>query len=385
ILFSTILTDARRDSFTWVGPIAATDYVLLARAGEADRYADEPAQRAARIATISQYASELLLRQRGYARLVSGPDAATGLRRLMNGEVELLAVSTLTLPRLLADAGVAPGAVAVAATLSTDRYYFAFSRGSDPAAAAAWQAALDGLKRDGRFARMHDQWLPAAAAPGIMTLITEENPPVNYTHDGRITGYAPELVRELQRRVGNDDELQMMAWPRGYDLALHHPQVALFTTARTPERETLFHWVGPIAATHAVLYQRRGTTPVPDLAAAARLGKIATISGWANETALRRQGFTNLASCTSAAAAVQLLMQGEAQAVLLYDLTMAGIMREAQLAPDELQPAVVLDETDLYIALSRSTPAATVQAWREQCAAMVQDGTIDRLRRRWLQ
>ena len=57
-------------------------------------------------------------------------------------------------------------------------------------------------------------------------------------------------------------------WARGYRMATTQPDVGLFVTVRTPERETLFRWVGPIISTSTTLYARSGEAlPVTTLEA----------------------------------------------------------------------------------------------------------------------
>ena len=46
-------------------------------------------------------------------------------------------------------------------------------------------------------------------------------------------------------------------WVRGYELALSQPNTVLFSTTRTPARESSFHWVGPIAQDRVVLLAHR--------------------------------------------------------------------------------------------------------------------------------
>ena len=65
-------------------------------------------------------------------------------------------------------------------------------------------------------------------------------------------------------------------WARGYKMATTQPDVGLFVAVRTPEREQLFHWVGPIVSTSASLYARSGeASPVTSLEEARQLGRIA--------------------------------------------------------------------------------------------------------------
>ncbi|MGB5746824.1 MAG: transporter substrate-binding domain-containing protein, partial [Desulfobacterales bacterium] len=91
-----------------------------------------------------------------------------------------------------------------------------------------------------------------------LTIVSEENPPFNFIKDGILTGSSTEIVREIMRRLNLPAEIQVLTWARGYQLALSRPNVVLFSTARTQEREHLFHWVGPIYKVRFGFYAKRG-------------------------------------------------------------------------------------------------------------------------------
>ena len=95
---------------------------------------------------------------------------------------------------------------------------------------------------------------PAAA----MTLLTLEEPPLGYRNAvGELEGISIDLVRELQRRVGNKDPIQLYPWARAYRIAKTSSDVVLFTVTRNPEREALFHWLLRVNRNAWVLYGRR--------------------------------------------------------------------------------------------------------------------------------
>lgn len=92
-----------------------------------------------------------------------------------------------------------------------------------------------------------------------LMIISEENPPFNFIKDGIFTGSSTEVVREIMRRLNLPGEIQVLPWARAYQLALSQPNVVLFSTARTTEREHLFHWVGPIYKVRFGFYARKGS------------------------------------------------------------------------------------------------------------------------------
>src|SRR5262249_37736275 len=60
-------------------------------------------------------------------------------------------------------------------------------------------------------------------------------------------GLAVELAREVQRRVGSHEPIEVLPWSRSKALADHAPNVLLLTVLRTPEREReMMRFVGPL-------------------------------------------------------------------------------------------------------------------------------------------
>ncbi len=85
-------------------------------------------------------------------------------------------------------------------------------------------------------------------------LNTEDYPPYQ-TKDakGAISGENVKIVTELFKRAGIPLEIKMDVWQKSYETARTNAGQAVFTTTRTPEREPLFHWVGPLSVSRSVL------------------------------------------------------------------------------------------------------------------------------------
>jgi ABC-type amino acid transport substrate-binding protein len=59
--------------------------------------------------------------------------------------------------------------------------------------------------------------VPAAGpeTTGRLRILTADNPPLNFSKDGEITGLATEVVRELIRRTDTDGAIEMTTCPEG--------------------------------------------------------------------------------------------------------------------------------------------------------------------------
>ncbi|HMA10615.1 MAG TPA: ABC transporter substrate-binding protein, partial [Steroidobacteraceae bacterium] len=162
-------------------------------------------------------------------------------------------------------------------------------------------------------------------------------------------------------------------------------KVVLFSAERTPERESLFQWVGPVGKNSAILYAKKGSgIRINSLEDARKVAAIATTTNWFTEQQLKREGFKNLLSSPDPRANVRQLMNGEAQLSVFTDITIPEIAREAGYSMQDLEPVFTVTETDFYIAMSRDTPAEVVHAWQATLDDLKRDGTFERIYRRYL-
>lgn len=85
--------------------------------------------------------------------------------------------------------------------------------------------------------------LPARA----LVLLTEENPPLNFTRQGKVEGIGTAVVSEMVSRAGLKADIRVLPWAEAYAKAQSDADTCVFSTARFPARMPLFLWVGPIA------------------------------------------------------------------------------------------------------------------------------------------
>jgi polar amino acid transport system substrate-binding protein len=385
-LFATIMTQERKGRFQWVGPVTAMDVDLYARKGsEITVKTLEEAKKVGTIATIRDYATEQVLKNEGFENLQSHPDEEGAARALLQGEADLFISTGTTVADVLHNVGAGMEDVQSVFTVSSDFAYIAFSKETPPDLVARWQAELDAMKRDGSFNAIYTEWFPGRTPPGIYQLMTEEYPPITYMKNGKPSGFVTDMVRAIASRLRIPDNIRLTSWKNAYNTALLHPNVILFSAERTPEREALFHWVGPVGKNDAVLYAKRGSgIHINSLEEAKRIGAIATTTDWFTEQRLKREGFTNLISSSDPADNVRQLMNGEVQLSIFTDLTVPEIVKKAGYSMADLEPVNTVSRTYFYIALSKGTPMETVRAWQSALDDLKKEGTFETIYRRYL-
>lgn len=231
--------------------------------------------------------------------------------------------------------------------------------------------------------------LPSLAGSHFMStepfkVYTEISGKSAFYDKGELTGAGVEIVSEIMRRVGNGREVVVMPWARAYDFLLKEPNVVLFSTTRTEERDAKFHWVGPFFRFQWVLLVRKGSGIVINSLDDARQVKlIGTYIDDVRERFLLSQGFTNLESTTDNILNFRKLLHGRLDLVFS---TASGAIDTARLAgidPAEFEVAYVVREMDLYAAISDGSDPQQVKEWQAAFEAMKADGTFRTIHRKW--
>ncbi len=225
----------------------------------------------------------------------------------------------------------------------------------------------------------------ACSAAADLTIITEEFPPFNYTEAGRLTGVTTQVVQEITRRLQITSEIQVLPWARGYKRLLTEPNVVLFTTARTRERESLFHWVGPIYIFRLGFYARKtDALHIDSLEAAKHVRAIATYKDDFREQILKSLGFTNLDSSNSPQSNIRKLVSGRVDLWFFDNIGTPKMAREAGIDPNEFEEVFTFQQHYSFIAISKQTSPAIVRQWQAALDEMKSDGTFWWLTRKWL-
>lgn len=95
----------------------------------------------------------------------------------------------------------------------------------------------------------------ASAPPQNLTIYTEEHPPYNFLHDGKVVGINADILRAICKATNLQCKFVMLPWNRAYKNTLEDPRSGLISTSRTPQREALFLWVGPLVSSETWFYK----------------------------------------------------------------------------------------------------------------------------------
>jgi polar amino acid transport system substrate-binding protein len=90
-----------------------------------------------------------------------------------------------------------------------------------------------------------------------LTYYTEQLPPYNYQENGTLQGVSVDLLETVTEKMGNKisrENILLVPWTEGYQAVLTNNATVLFSMARTPQREDMFKWAGPVYTNRKVLF-----------------------------------------------------------------------------------------------------------------------------------
>jgi polar amino acid transport system substrate-binding protein len=219
--------------------------------------------------------------------------------------------------------------------------------------------------------------LPLPASPQTLHLTTESSYPSVYMEQGRVVGYATDKLREALRRAGIAYDIDLLPWPRAFANARGTASTCVYPTGRTPEREELFKWVGPVARTEWWLYGlARRDFAIATLADARGL-RIGAYNGDVRADYLKQHGFA-VDTVTNDDLNPRKLMLGRIDLWVTGPLVAQRKLRDLGLA-DEVTPVLMFNRVELYLACNPATPAGQLARLAAALEAIEKDGTARRI------
>lgn len=208
----------------------------------------------------------------------------------------------------------------------------------------------------------------APSRPYALEFLCEDIPPSNYLKDGRLTGISVDLLGAMWTRMGQPQgSIKVVPWARGYDAVLNKPGHVLFSMSRTPEREGLFKWVGPIFAVRNVLLARSGTRVLPKTLAEAKVLRIGTIKGDVVESFLLGAGFdpARIEGVSSLAQNFEKLRRGRVDLLAHSESTLMEFIRSSKENPRTYEVVLEVSRTENFYAFHRGVPDSVVEGFQK--------------------
>ena len=222
-------------------------------------------------------------------------------------------------------------------------------------------------------------------------LYTSESPPTEfYDEKKELDGFSVDVARELQRRVGNSKPIKLLPWKRAYQYGLESPNVGLFTASRNKEREDKFHWIIHLTTRKSAFYAHKDkddlnqskfqNASLEEFKSAYTIGVVREGN---REKYLIDHGYTNFESVNTEVINIKKLLRGRIDLVFLSSIEASSLLKNFGLSSNTIVPIFTVYQNDSYIMISKSTPLATVEKWQRVAEEMKNDGTFEKIVKKW--
>ena len=228
-------------------------------------------------------------------------------------------------------------------------------------------------------------------------MVAYEFAPLHMNKGGGAKGYVADLVKHAAERVASESDvtfepLRFYPWKRAMFIMDNTPNTLFFSIARTMAREDKFHWVSEVSPYELYLFRHGSRTDlqVDSLAEILRRKiKLGVAVGSNTEELLKANGFQvgrDFITYPHYRRGIPMLFRDRfAMMPLTLFVARANVCREGFSGRD-VEPVLRLDKLSkpLWMVFSRGTRRELVTRMRNAMTALIEDGTAERLRTRYL-
>ena len=237
-------------------------------------------------------------------------------------------------------------------------------------------------------------WLASTASAvdashSSIVLLTENFPPYNMAKNGKnfaqnenIEGIAVDILRETFKRADISYSMTLrFPWERIYHLALENPGYGVFVTARVPDREKLFKWVGPLGPDDWVLLAR-GDSPITLTSLEqARQYRVGAYKDDVIALSLEKQGL---------APVIVLRDQDNARKLQAGQIDLwatgdpAGQFLARQVGISGFKTVLRFHQAELFLALNKEVPDEVVNKLQKALDQLRAEGVVEKISAKYL-
>lgn len=213
--------------------------------------------------------------------------------------------------------------------------------------------------------------------------LTEHIEPWQIKEDNKLSGMGIDVVKEIQKRIGNKKKIKMFPWNRVYNMCLKKEGYAIFSTSRTKKREKLFKWVGPLYSNEIVFFKHKDNKKIYKTLADARGAKlIAVVKNDVTEQILQEKNFKNLNIYFGDSSQINLkkLLDKKIELIPAGKISSAYKIKKLSLEDKIIETKIPsLISNELYIAFNINTDDKTIKKWQNALDEIKKEGLYTKI------
>lgn len=222
-----------------------------------------------------------------------------------------------------------------------------------------------------------------------LNILTEHLSPYQIVTENSIKGLSTEIVEATLKESQYEYEITAYPWALSYGRAKHAENTCIYSLARTPERESLFKWIGHIASIPVYLYSIKDSQIVIANIEEAKKYNIAVIRDDVTHEFLLKKGFVekkNLYVVNNYDGLLKLLdlSNRDIDLVMLNDVLLKNRVRHIA-DTTKYRNVFQLKElaVNLHFACSINTEKKIVDSLLNSMNILEKDGEFMRIRNKW--
>lgn len=227
---------------------------------------------------------------------------------------------------------------------------------------------------------------PADPSDDQITVLTTEFPPYSFLSDNKLTGLSTEIVTAVLAKANiQTDEFRIYPWARAFTLAKAGKHILIYSIARSPQRESQFQWVGPLAPYQVNLYKLKSRVDIDvnDIEQAKHY-KVGGEYQDIKQLYLKSAGFKedwNIELVRTADLNIRKLFAGRIDLLPVSETNLPYILRAEGFQLDDVEKVLELDEisSPLYMAFSLDVSQEVVERARQALRELREEGVIQKI------
>lgn len=201
-----------------------------------------------------------------------------------------------------------------------------------------------------------------------LTFYTEIYPPANFIVDGELKGITIDTLKAIWKKLDEPEQyINIVPWARGYRYLLDKPNHVLFTMSKTPPRENLFKWVGPVfSSTHVLMAKKSRKYKFDNLNQVFRY-KIAAVRDDISEISLNQLGFPahNLAKVSKLEQAYKMLNSDRVDMIVATIHAFEYLTKRLNYDSSLYEKVWVVNKYENHIAFNKDTPDDIITKYQQ--------------------
>lgn len=226
-------------------------------------------------------------------------------------------------------------------------------------------------------------WTQVYSSEKTFDVYTEDFPPYNFKEGNEIKGISSDIVKELFKRTGYQPNFKHTSWTDAYQTAQKKEHSLLYSVTRSPSRENLFQWVGPIVPIKLVLLKRANNPlKLNSLKDARQVNSIGVYADDYGEQLLQQKKFKNLKRANTLKENLQRLLNGTIDLWVVNEPT-GNFLAEEMNALNKISRAYLLQEESMYLCFHKNFNTVIVEKFRKALEQMHYDKSFQHIIDSW--